>query len=175
MKADPDNKLLWHRPMRRLEAEAIRDSLLSVAGVLDATQFGPGTLDQGMKRRSIYFTVKRSEMIPFLQVFDWPDTLTSAAGRPNTVVAPQALVFLNSPHVRGWANAFAARIRAEAKADPECVARAYRIAFQRDPTAAEAAAGLAFLKSRAAATSADRALQEYALAVMSLNEFIYVE
>ena len=174
-KADPDNKLVWHHPKRRLEAEAIRDNLLAVAGVLDATPFGPGTLDQGMKRRSIYFTVKRSELIPILQVFDWPDTLTSASARPNTVVAPQALVFLNNPHVRGWANAFAARIRAAAKTPAECVTTAYQIAFARNPTAAETETGLAFLKARGSATSTDRALQDYALAVMSLNEFIYVD
>lgn len=175
LKADPDNKLLWHRPMRRLEAEAIRDALLAVSGVLDAKLFGPGTLDQGMKRRSIYFTVKRSELIPFLQVFDWPDTMTSAAARPNTVVAPQALVFLNNPHVRSWANAFASRIQADAKTPEAMVGRAYQLAFGRDPKAAETETGLAFLKVRSTATSPDKALQEYALAVMSLNEFIYVE
>ena len=175
MKADPDNKLLWHRPKHRLEAEAVRDNLLAVAGVLDATPFGAGTLDQGMKRRSIYFTVKRSELIPILQVFDWPDTLTSASARPNTVVAPQALVFLNNAHVRTWANAFAARIRAAAKSPEECVGRAYQIALGRSPTSAETETGLAFLKARTSATSADRALQDYALAVMSLNEFIYVD
>jgi mono/diheme cytochrome c family protein len=176
-KLDPDNKLWWHRPRKRLEAEAIRDNLLAVAGVLDRTMYGPGTLDQGMKRRSIYFQVQRSQLIPMLQVFDWPDTLTSAAARPTTVVAPQALVFLNSPHVRGWAAAFAGRVRPAAeKGLPAVVDAAYRTAFGRPPTADETDAGVAFLTERGAtAGKLDRAISEFALAVVSLNEFIYVE
>ena len=176
-KLDPDNKLWWHRPRRRLEAEAIRDNLLAVAGVLDRTMYGPGTLDQGMKRRSIYFQVQRSQLIPMLQVFDWPDTLTSAAARPTTVVAPQALVFLNSPHVRSWAAAFAGRLRPAAeKGLPAVVDAAYRTAFGRPPTDEETDAGVAFLTERGAtAGKRERAVQEYALAVMGLNEFIYVD
>lgn len=82
MLRDPDNRLWWHRPRRRLEAEAIRDNLLSASGQLDQAMFGPGTLDESMRRRSIYFTVKRSQMVPMLQVFDWPDTLTSMVCGP---------------------------------------------------------------------------------------------
>jgi hypothetical protein len=176
MALDPGNRLWHHRPRRRLEAEAIRDNLLAVGGVLDRTLYGPGTLDPGMKRRSLYFTVHRSQLIPMLQVFDWPDTLTSAAARPTTVVAPQALVFLNSPHVRGWAAGFAARLKpAAAKGWPEAVDAAYRLAFARPPSAAEAEAGAAFLAERSAGGDRDRTLREYALAVMSLNEFIYVD
>ncbi len=110
LKADPDNRLWWRRPRRRLEAEIIRDNLLAVGGRLDATMFGPGTLDEGMRRRSIYFTVQRSRLIPFLQVFDWPDSLTSAGARPTTVVAPQALLFLNNPQVRACAAGLADRL-----------------------------------------------------------------
>src|SRR5262249_2262678 len=176
-RADPDNRLRWRYPRRRLDAEIIRDNLLAVGGLLDRTPFGPGTLDEGMRRRSIYFQVKRSQLIPMLQVFDWPDTLTSAAARPTTVVAPQALVFLNSPHVRGWAAAFAGRLRPAAdKGLPAVVDAAYRRAFGRPPSDDEADAGVAFLTERGAtAGKLDRALQEYALAVMGLNEFIYVD
>ena len=165
---DPDNRLWHHRPRRRLEAEAVRDALLAVGGRLDPAMFGPGTLDEGMTRRSVYFTVKRSRLIPMLQVFDWPDTLTSAAARPTTTVAPQALLFLNSPHVRTWAAGFAARLDA---ADPAAaIDRAYRLAFARPPTAAERREGLAFLAGRGAG-----GLAEYALALMGLNEFVYVD
>ncbi len=117
LKADPDNRLWWHRPRRRLEAEIIRDNLLAVGGRLDSAMFGPGTLDENMRRRSIYFTVQRSKMIPFLQVFDWPDSLTSAGARPTTVVAPQALLFLNNPQVRACAAGLAGRLLPDAQKD----------------------------------------------------------
>src|SRR5262249_6649797 len=100
-----------------------------------------------------------------LQVFDWPDTLTSMAARPTTVVAPQALLFLNNPHVRKWAEGFAGRSKAETPA--QSVDAAYRIAFARPPSKAEVEAGVAFVK--------EHGLTEYSLALMSLNEFIYVD
>lgn len=177
-KADPDNRLGWHRPRRRLEAETIRDNLLAVSGLLDRTMFGPGTLDQAMRRRSIYFTIQRSQMIPMLQVFDWPDTLTSGAARPNTVVAPQALLFLNNPQVRACAAALAGRLKPVAEqALPEAITLAYQSAFGRPPSAPEAAEGVAFLNARrdAKGGNLERALTEYSLALLSLNEFIYVD
>ena len=71
-----------------LEAEAVRDSLLAVAGVLDQTRFGPGTLDPASRRRSVYFTVKRSQMVGAMQSFDAPEPLVSQGTRPTTTVAP---------------------------------------------------------------------------------------
>ncbi len=169
---DPENKLWSHRPRRRLEAEAIRDNLLAVAGVLDSKMYGPGTLDQGMRRRSIYFQVQRSQLIPMLQVFDWPDTLTSASARPTTVVAPQALLFLNNPHVRSWANSFAGRLKPTAEKNPAAaVELAYRLAYGRPPSAKERDEGVEFLRSG----KLEKSLQDYALVLMSLNEFIYVD
>src|SRR5205807_10441441 len=73
-KLDPDNRLWARQSRRRLEAEVIRDSMLAVSGELDERMFGPGTLEE-TKRRSIYFFVKRSRLVPTLQVFDAPDTL----------------------------------------------------------------------------------------------------
>ena len=101
----PNNLLLWRFSPRRLEAEIIRDSLLAVSGQLDETQFGPGTLDEAMRRRSIYFMIKRSKLIPFLQVFDTPEPLASVGQRPSTTIAPQALIFMNNPRVREYAGA----------------------------------------------------------------------
>ncbi|MCA9071626.1 MAG: DUF1553 domain-containing protein, partial [Planctomycetaceae bacterium] len=69
-KVDPENHLWWHRGATRLEAEVIRDALLSVSGSLDQTMFGKGSLDQENPRRSVYLTVKRSSLIPILQLFD---------------------------------------------------------------------------------------------------------
>lgn len=175
-KLDPDNRTWSFRPRRRLEAEAIRDNLLAVSGQLDPTMYGEGTLDEAMKRRAIYFRVQRSQMIPMLQVFDWPDTLSSAAARPTTTVAPQALLFLNNPHVRSWAAAFGAKLKTAAQKSPaDAVELAYRTAFSRPPTKREIDAGVAFLAERGAGGKLDRALTEYALALMSLNEFLYVD
>ena len=170
---DPDNRLWHYRPKRRMEAETIRDNLLAISGTLDKTMYGPGTLDQGMKRRSIYFTVQRSQMIPMLQVFDWPDTLTSASARPTTVVAPQALLFLNNPNVRTMSRAFGTRL-ANAGTPEATVRLAYETAYGRTPTNDETADGLAYLKAAGAANPAN-ALADYALVLMSLNEFIYVD
>lgn len=178
MKTDPDNRLWWRRPRRRLEAEIIRDNLLAVGGRLDPAMFGPGTLDENMRRRSIYFTVQRSKLIPFLQVFDWPDSLTSAGARPTTVVAPQALLFLNNPQVRACAAGLAGRLLPTAQKDlAAAVDRAYRLAFARPPSPRERKEGMAFLRKRRAALSSDleRALSDYALVLLSLNEFIYVD
>ncbi len=72
---DPDDKLLWRFAPRRLEAEAIRDSILSVSGQLDPTMYGPGTLDPMQKRRAIYFTISCSQLIPMMTQFDAPDSL----------------------------------------------------------------------------------------------------
>jgi hypothetical protein len=168
LKKDPDNKLFSYRSKHRLEAEAIRDNLLAVGGVLDSSVYGPGTLTEKMTRRSIYFQVQRSQLIPMLQVFDWPDTLTSAAARSTTVVAPQALVFMNNANVKAWAAGFANRLQPSFEKSPaEAVERAYKIAFARSPSKEELALGVDYLKNGT--------LAEYALAVMSLNEFIYVE
>jgi hypothetical protein len=109
-KVDPENKLLGHVAPRRLEAEAIRDSILAVSGQLDRTMFGSGTLDPEHKRRSIYFTVKRSLLNPMLSLYDAPETLTSAGRRNSTTTAPQALLLINSPYIRKLALAFAARV-----------------------------------------------------------------
>jgi hypothetical protein len=178
MDADPDNRLWWHRPRRRLEAEIIRDNLLAVGGRLDPAIFGPGTLDENMRRRSIYFTVQRSKLIPFLQVFDWPDSLTSAGARPTTVVAPQALLFLNNPQVRACAAGLASRLLPDAQKDlAAAVDHAYRLAFARQPSSHERAEGTAFLSARRAKLGGnlERALSDYTLVLLSLNEFIYVD
>ena len=67
---DHDNLLCWHKSGKRLEAEIIRDAMLSVSGLLDERMFGAGTLDEKMRRRSIYFFVKRSQLVPMMTLFD---------------------------------------------------------------------------------------------------------
>ncbi|MBI3118695.1 MAG: PSD1 domain-containing protein, partial [Candidatus Hydrogenedentes bacterium] len=106
---DHDNALWWRFPPRRLEVESIRDSMLAVSGMLDETMFGPGTLDAAQTRRSIYFMVKRSKLIPMMMLFDAPDTTQSLGARATTTIAPQALLLMNNVEVRKWAEAFAKR------------------------------------------------------------------
>ena len=182
MKIDPDNTLWWHRARQRLEAESIRDSILSVSGDLDKKMFGPGSLDEGMKRRSIYFTVKRSKLIPMMTQFDWPDSLQGMGRRVNTTVAPQALLLMNNPHVRDAATNFAKKIAAGGTEPGGLVARAYRIALGRAPSQTEVADGTTFLASQTAAYIAEKkpdaqklAVADFCQAVFSLNEFIYAE
>ncbi|MCU0704134.1 MAG: PSD1 and planctomycete cytochrome C domain-containing protein [Fimbriiglobus sp.] len=171
LKVDPDNRLWWHRPKRRLEAEAIRDNWLAVSGQLDRTMYGPGEANEGMKRRSVYFRIQRSQMIPALQVFDWPDSLTSAAARPVTTTSPQALFFLNNPHVRAAAAAFAAKLKPLADKNPaEAVERAYLSAFGRPPTKDELAIGVEYVAGKG-----DKGLHSYAQALFGLNEFVYID
>ena len=107
---DLENRLHWRHTPRRLEAEAIRDSMLNIAGLLDKEMYGRGSLDESMRRRSVYFTTKRSKPIPTMMLFDWPEHLVSIGRRPVTTTAPQALMMLNNPQTREFATAFALRV-----------------------------------------------------------------
>ncbi len=173
---DPENRWLWRYTPRRLEAEIVRDSLLAVTGQLDPTRFGPGTLDEGMTRRSLYFTVKRSRLIPMMQIFDQPEPLASQGSRPSTTIAPQALLFMNNPEVVKWARAMAAEIDDD---DPGVAVHAlYARALGRAPTAAELAENRAFLEAQSASypspDARQLALADLCQVVFSLNEFIYL-
>jgi mono/diheme cytochrome c family protein len=178
---DRDNALFWRRPVKRLEAEVIRDSLLAVGGVLDETMYGPGTLDEGSKRRSIYFTVKRSKLIPMLVIFDAPDGTVGVGERPSTTIAPQALHLMNNKYVREYAQGLARRAAPDEKVSREQALRgAYRIALSREATADEIKDGLAFLQQQETsyAGNADArqlALTDFCQVLMCLNEFVYVE
>ena len=105
--ADPSDRWRWRWTPTRLEAEAVRDSLLRVSGMLDPAMLGPGTLNERTGRRSVYFFVKRSELVPSMMLFDWPEHLVGIGRRPSTTIAPQALQFLNSPQTRRYAAGFA--------------------------------------------------------------------
>lgn len=96
--------------------------------------------------------MQRSKLIPFLQVFDWPDSLTSAGAWPTTVVAPQALLFLNNPQVRACAAGLAGRLLPDAQKHlAMAVDRAYRLAFARPPSPRERENGMVLLSARRAA------------------------
>ena len=177
---DAENRWLWHFPARRLEGEAIRDSMLAVSGLLDPTMGGPSTLDESMRRRSVYFMVKRSKPIPFMQVFDWPEHLVSIGARPTTTIAPQALALMNSPQVREYADAFARRVRPDTGTSADDVIRAaYRLALSRDPMPSETEQAVAFLRSQTvkyadAADPQHQAVVDFCQALLGSNEFLYL-
>jgi hypothetical protein len=182
-KLDPENIWLWRRPPQRLEAEIIRDSMLAVSGKLDETLYGPGTLDEGHTRRSIYFQIKRSKLVPMMQLFDQPEPLVSVGNRPSTTIAPQALALLNSPQIRDYAHGFARQLVPAYKKSPAAaVKQGYSRAIARSPDDDELRSSLDFLsaqeKSYAAgdqSTAAELALADFCQVLFGLNEFVYVE
>ncbi len=179
-KLDPANRFCWRHTRQRLEAEVIRDSMLSVSGLLDSTMFGPGTLDESMKRRSIYFFVKRSRLIPTMILFDAPNALQSIGLRQTTTVAPQALMLINNVNMREYAAALAKRISpGESTPVAEAVRRGYLLTVGRAPAESELADDLAFLKQQAASYKSQDAvrlaLTDLCQVLMSLNEFVYVD
>jgi hypothetical protein len=186
---DPENRLLWRFNRRRLEAEEIRDAMLSVAGRLSEESGGPSvivpvdaelvkqlykpsqwTVSTGegeLGRRSIYLIAKRNLRLPFMEVFDQPASQTSCARRQSSTHAPQALELLNGRTANELARAFAGRIRREAGPRlEEQVDRAYWLATGRGPVERERNLALTFLDTQP--------LEEFALATFNLNAFLYV-
>lgn len=161
------------RMPRRLEAEAIRDNALAVSELMDKKMYGAGTLKEEMLRRSIYFMIKRTKLVPIMQSFDWPDSLTSLGKRSVTTTPSQALIFINDPNMRRMAEGFAKRI--SGKSDP--IKEAYQIAYGRLPFDNELTAAVAFIEEQQKSHSNDKhkALSDFCGALMSANEFIYIE
>jgi len=180
-KTDPHNALWWRRGSTRLEAEVIRDTLLSVSGSLEKTMYGKGTLDQNSSRRSIYLTVKRSNLIPILQLFDAPDSIQSIGHRDVTTVPPQALALMNSPLTRQLAEKFAKRIYVSSETKTEqVVGKAYGIALSRGPTATEMKQMSDFIREQAASygdsdNSMNLAVIDYCQIMLCLNEFLFID
>lgn len=148
LKKDPENRLLWKMPTRRLEAEQIRDGILAVTGKLDLTAGGP-SVEPREPRRSIYCKVMRNSREPLLDVFDWPENFQSTAQRNVTTTATQSLLMLNSPYMLKQAQEFAARLTKEKHSNDEALVNAaLRHAFGRTATADERRVGIEFLKKQ---------------------------
>lgn len=179
--ADPQNHLWWRYPARRLEAEVIRDALLAVSGTLDPTMYGPGALDANNARRSVYLKVKRSQMVPLMQMFDAPEAIQSIGERSTTTVATQSLAFLNSPLVRQRAAKLAQRVRPKTLAElPQAIDNAYVIALSRHVGPGERDRMVAFVHKQmdgygAPAQALDQAMTDFCQVVLCLNEFVYVD
>lgn len=182
--ADPANDLFVRRVPKRLESEAIRDSLLAVSGLLDLKMYGAGDRSEAGTRRSVYFQVKRSQLVGSMVAFDQPEPLVSQGARPTTTVAPQALMLLNNASVRNWMQAFADRVGKETPEGslPARIEKAYWLALGRAPTAPERAVAEAFIEKQKALyaasdkpAGADRAaLADYCQVLCGLNEFAYM-
>lgn len=189
-KIDPQNRLLWRFPQRRLSAEEVRDAMLAVSGRLNSRMSGPGvvtpvepdlvrllyapsqwvvTPDAGEHdRRSIYLATRRNLRLPFMQAFDQPDAQTCCARRESSTHALQALELLNGKLANDLAASFATRLRREAGETREAFAeRAFALATGRAPNSREKEVSLRFLT-----TQSER---EFALAMFNLNAFLYVD
>ena len=180
-----DPRLLPSFPRRRLDGEAIRDTLLALSGSLDQTLYGRAGQDESGPRRSLYLELKRSRLPPFIRGFDAPDRVSGVGRRVSTTTAPQVLAIMNNPMVRTWAERFAARITAAlpTEAPPAAfVAEVYRHAVGRLPSSAEAEDAAAFLAAQQAsytaagtADAAARSRTDFCQVIMGLNETLYVE
>jgi hypothetical protein len=174
-KVDPENKLRWRFGRRRLEGEAIRDSILFVSGILNPKMGGHGVfppLPEGVSRgskylawkpetdsaeanrRSVYVFVKRNLRYPMFEAFDFPDTHESCSRRYATVSPTQPLMLMNDELVREWSRQLAARVLNDAGLSPEQqVERAFRIVLSRVPNDDERRAVLEFLNQQSAEIS----------------------
>jgi hypothetical protein len=192
---DPMNDLWWRYEQRRLDAEAIRDSVLAVSGRLNPELYGlpifpplPGDiaetvkysenkwdtqLDQAGRKRSIYIYQQRTLNMPFMQAFDSTVCDESRPRRRTSVTPLQALSLFNGDFVNEEADALARRIRREAgEGKGEQVRLAYRLAFSRSPNPEEAGH---FVKFLGQAEEADDALVGFCRVLLNASEFVYID
>jgi hypothetical protein len=202
---DPNNIYLWRFPMRRVEAEIVRDLILSASGQLNLEAGGPpffpslpAAVHEEVKRvgkwvltkeepstwrRSIYSYWKRARKHPMFEVFDQPDTMVTCERRNTTTVPTQALTLLNNEFVLLQSQYFAGRVRQLAGDDPAAqVQTAYHLALSRDPRSREMTDNLRFLEEQRVHHSAKPegdaallALTDLCNVLMNLNEFFYVQ
>lgn len=196
---DPNNELFGRFPRRRLDAESIRDTLLSVSGTLDSsvggqhpfpepkkwdfTQHKPFKAVYNSNRRSVYLMTQRIQRHPFLALFDGPDTNASTARRVTSTTPLQALYLMNDPFVHEQSQAFAKRLLAERSDDRDRIKLAWLLLFSRPPEASERATAMNYLTQVKEKLGADKLSDDHLTAqawqslVRSLwmsNEFVYV-
>ncbi len=169
---DPANRLLWRQNMRRLDADALRDSMLAVCGLLNDERGGIGFYpelslealgsaskpgagwgksdEKQRNRRAIYAYVKRGLLVPFLTSFDSVDPSFSHGSRPSTTVSSQALTLLNGAFANRTAHSLARELLTQTESDLDPLVRSvYSRILQREPTALEIEIGVDFLESQA--------------------------
>ena len=194
---DPENRLFSRAEVRRLEAEAVRDSLLAVSGQLDKTIGGSqltvknrdyffdhtskDLTNYDSRRRALYLPIVRNNVFEQFQLFDFPDPAVSSSRRATTVVAPQALMLLNSDFVMKCAADCADRILASATNDDQRLKQLYLLMYGREPTENECRDDLAFLSVAVRTTGTDnaqaprQAWSALCQVAFAASEFIYVK
>jgi hypothetical protein len=198
---DPENRLLWRMNMRRLEAEIVRDSVLTAAGALDLTAGGPpveitnpadglseakaAPTPASPNRRSIYLFARRVYPLKFLEIFDAPIMPVNCTQRMNSSTVLQSLALLNSEFLFAQADQMAKRMIDIAGAETTSQVQAgFQIAFARHPADAELNRSVSFINNQAMhyeseETSREKAeqlaLADFCHMLMSSNEFLYVE
>lgn len=198
---DPNNDYLHHFPIRRLEAEAIRDAMLATSGELDTTRYGApvpihltefmtgrgrpgqsGPLD-GNGRRSIYLAIRRNFISPMMSVFDTPVPFSTFGKRNTTNVPAQSLTLMNDPFVHDQASKWASQILSYSNLNKEeRIQEIYLRAFARNASSEEVEEAIAFLQNleKRYATNPDPAIGEhqvwtdYCHTIFNLKEFIHL-
>jgi len=208
--ADPSGRLLWRYPPRRLAAEALRDSILAVSGQLNLASGGPSIFPKisravletqsvpgagwqtsepaAAARRSVYIFVKRTLIVPEMEVLDFPGTEESCQQRVVSTVAPQALTLLNGEFMHEQAEAMAQRLARETGRDDNArIERAYRLVFSRPPRDDERQMVREFLARQRGQIVADspedetvksidaKSLKALCLVLLNTNEFAYLQ
>jgi hypothetical protein len=187
--ADPANQLLWRMNRKRLEAEAIRDSILAVSGALNSEPGGPGVFpplpdvvanvrikekpiwetsgSDDAVRRSVYIFQRRQLQVPLLNVMDAPDANASCERRSVSTTATQALTMMNDPFVIGQVREFALRLEKSLGPDPrERVRAAFVSAYGRPPVPEEVEKALRLVR--------EDGLEALCRVLFNSNEFLYV-
>jgi hypothetical protein len=177
---DPDNLLLGHARVRRLEAEALRDTLIALSGRLEHRMYGPGdnavAAPKEQVRRSVYLTIRRNTLNPLITAFDGPKPFTTVGRRDSTNVPAQSLTLLNDPFVIDAAKRWAATLDVTHPDDAK-VDTLFRQALGRKASPAEHAAAARYLGDLKAAPAdrADQAWTDFAQSVLNLKEFLYLK
>jgi hypothetical protein len=197
-KIDPDNRLLSRMPLKRMEAEAIYDTLLLVAGRLDETRFGapdaviarPDGLVTAAKtgkgwRRSIYVRQRRTQIPTLLETFDLPQMNPNCIERVDSTVATQALFLRNNALVQELAESFGERVENAVGTEPnKRIDEVYRIALNRPPSAEERKASVQALaqlteqwarETKGEEAAARRALATYCHTILNSAAFVYID
>jgi len=175
---DPDNRLLWRMPRRRIDLETMRDSMLAAAGHLDLSLGGrpfDDLMNPQNSRRTIYALVNRNDLPGVFRAFDFADVDASAPERPTTTVPQQALFGLNSPFVLDAAHRVAADIPSDAN-EAERVAAVYRRVLAREPDSDERERGVRYLREAGTSPQDKRSpLERFAQALLLTNEFWFID
>ncbi|EDY19632.1 protein of unknown function DUF1549 [Chthoniobacter flavus Ellin428] len=186
---DPENHLLWHANIQRLEAEEIRDAMLYTCGWLDMT-IGGKTIPLHNRefvfnhtskdattyespRRALYLPVIRNHLYNMLEQYDYPDPTMPTGSRNSTVIAPQALIMMNAPVVMESSQRLAVKL-APIPSDEGRVQQAYQMLFSRPPKDHELADALAMVREFRTTESPERAWAIFCQALYAANEFIYL-